>query len=185
MKTKTLFFLSLLLLFSCKKESDKQSTSIPEPKGEYILGRFGNDTFIFTNPNYIYGNPNTPDTISNVAFSYGEIYMTRNDLIFPTRGISFYLGNAWIDSLQLNKKLPYAELVLYNYLCQVDTTFGKHDSCNYHGSTFDNDYLDVMITSKNNDTLTGNFRGNIKTGSGITMPVSDGKFKIRLIRKKV
>ena len=104
MKTKTLFFLSLLLLFSCKKESDKQSTSIPEPKGEYILGRFGNDILIYTYPNYKSGNPNTPDTICNIAFSDGEIFM-KVERLAAISDVQFFVdGGCDVGSVELLEK---------------------------------------------------------------------------------
>ena len=173
MKLNILIILSLVLIFfSCKKD---QKTS----ENEYISGKFGSDTFYYTFPYYI---GDVPDTNSNVAYSFGYISMYRNDSKNPDKCIGILLSSSWIDSLLLNETLPNAELQLYDFKCPVDTTNGINDSCNYFGSSY-NQTVDIRITEKKDDVLTGIFSGIIKTRTGRSKVVSDGRFRIRVIRK--
>ena len=172
MKFNILFVLSLVLvLVSCKKD---QNTS-----EEFISGKFGSDSFYFTYPIY---NTDKPDTNSNVAYSFGFISIYRNDAKIPTKGIALIFQSSWIDSLHLNETLPNAELQLNNRNCPVDTINGVNDSCNYSGGTY-NLGVDIRITDKTDDVLTGNFSGVIRTRTGLSKEVTDGRFRIRLIRK--
>jgi hypothetical protein len=172
MKINILFVLSLvLILISCKKDQNKS-------EDEFISGKFGSDSFHFTYPFY---HTDKPDTNSNVAYSFGFISIYRNDAKIPTKCIGLILQSSWIDSLQLNEALPYAELQLYDINCPMDTTWGVNDSCNYFGGTY-NQGVDIRITDKKDDVLTGKFSGVIQTRTGLSKVVTDGRFRIKLIR---
>ncbi|MCK9421503.1 MAG: hypothetical protein M0Q38_02790 [Bacteroidales bacterium] len=180
MKFNILIVLSwLLIVFSCKKDQSTPEQNIP--KGEFVSGKFGSDSFTFIYP--FYNDTNLPDTLSNVAYSFGFISIHRNNAKIPTQGIALYFLDSWLDSLPLNKPLPYCELQLLNFNCNSDTTFGPNDSCNYTCSSISQP-LDIRITNKKDDTLTGTFSGVIRTRTGLSKEVTDGRFRIKIIRKQ-
>jgi hypothetical protein len=170
-------FTLLLVLFSCSKDKSNEIPIVFQDEG-YIYGKFGTETLYYTVPlNF----NKLPDTNSNVSFSSGFMALYRFDAKVPTRGISIISQGLNLDQLPLNETLPYAELQLNNLICQTDTTNGPHDSCNYYGNTF-NHAVDIRITDKQNDVLTGTFSGIIRTNTGLSKCVTDGRFRIRMIR---
>jgi len=180
MKTNLVIFLSLLtLLFSCKKDEATPETPVIPELGS-ISGKFGSESFYFTAP--FYTSEGMADTMSNVYYTYGFFGMHRNDAKLATKGISLYIQCTGMESLPLNQPVPFCEVQLNNYLCPNDTVFGPRDSCNYIGSSLDQS-VEMIITDKTDDVLTGTFSGVIRTRTGLTKQVTDGKFRIRLIRK--
>ncbi|MDQ4142062.1 MAG: hypothetical protein M3142_16280, partial [Bacteroidota bacterium] len=61
------------------------------------------------------------------------------------------------------------------------TTNGPDDSYNYTAVTSDN--FSIRLISKKNDILKGTFEGQIKTASGLVKSVSNGEFRIKIVRK--
>jgi len=175
-----ILFSLMLVVFSCKKDQDTPQSQVVPEEGS-ISGKFGSDSFYFTFP--FYDSNGNPDTMSNVVYSNGFISMVRNDATFPTKGIAMFLQSTGVESLPLNVSVPNCELQLNNYYCPADTTFGPNDSCNYYGSSF-NQSVDIRITDKKDDILTGTFSGVINTKTGLSKQVTEGKFRIRLLRKQ-
>ncbi len=93
----------------------------------------------------------------------------------------FIMGTG-MESLPLDAPVPFCELQFNNYKNPADTTFGSNDSCNYTGSSIDQ-RMEVIITDKTDDVLTGTFSGSVHSMTGLTKQVTDGKFRIKLVRK--
>ncbi|MFZ4562954.1 MAG: hypothetical protein ACOYNU_06205 [Bacteroidales bacterium] len=121
--------------------------------------------------------------MSNVAYSFGFISICRNNAKIPTKGIAMFFSGTWVDSIPLNVSLSNSELQLLNFYCRADTSFGPNDSCNYMGGSYDQS-IDIRISDKKDDILTGTFSGVIRTMTGLSKEVTGGKFRIRVIRKQ-
>lgn len=190
-----LFSLFLVLFISCSKDS-------PEP-GEpyigngYIAGNFGSvylkytEKAVTTTGGDTWGNSYEPD------INGGSLHLSRNGTPPDHRHISISILNIDLDNLPIpsvihrqqaprNKDgyLAYAIVGLFDPVSmpQNVTHFGPEDSYNYVGGT--NEGLTVRITSKKNDIIEGTFEGEIKTQTGLVKTVTNGQFRVKIIREE-
>ena len=125
------------------------------------------------------------DTLSNwfdPERNYVEIVRQDN----PSRpSVGIALGFEFDES---NGEYPYTPA--YGSLQLKDfgwggVEFSPRDTLNYTGvsNEISND-LSIEILSFNKDTITGRFSGLLLSGAGPMAPLEDGRFRVRVYRKK-
>lgn len=173
-----ILFALIIAVGSCKKDSNQTNSYNSNQIKEYIKFTFDGVPYIYTY---------STDTIENGYF-YGQnlnqINLIRSDRYPKTKYLAIYIHLfESLDSLQVPATLTpestgSAGMELIDLVHHVDTMFSSTDNYNY--SCY---HPTLTIISKANDTLTGNFSGNLKTSTGFTKPISGGEFKIKIFRK--
>jgi hypothetical protein len=189
-----LLSLFLVLFISCSKDS-------PEPEEPYIgngyvKGNFGSEYLNYTEKavttaGELWGNSYDPN------INGGNLYLSREGTSPDHRHISIDIANIDLDNLPIptvinmqqasRNKDGYpasAAIGLYDpsSVPQDIAHFGPEDSYNYMGSTYEG--VTVRITSKKNDIIVGTFEGDIKTPTGLVKTVTNGEFRVKIIRKE-
>lgn len=189
-----LLSLFLVLFISCSKD-------LPEPEEPYtgtgyIKGSFGSEYLNYTEQavttgGEAWGNSYDPNV------NGGNLHLSRDGTSPDQRHISIDIGNIDLENLPIptviskqqaprNKEgyIASAGIGLYDpsSVPQGISHFGPEDSYNYMGSTYEG--LTVRITSKKNDIIEGTFEGEIKTPTGLVKTVTDGEFRVKIIRKE-
>ncbi|WP_169728056.1 hypothetical protein [Pontibacter actiniarum] len=190
-----LFPLLLVLFISCSKDS-------PEPEepyigNGYIKGNFGSEYLTYTEKavttgGEAWGNSYDPN------INGGELHISRDGTSPDQRHISIEIRNIDLDNLPIpsvvygeqaprnkNGFLAAGGVGLYDpaSVPQGTSHFGPEDSYNYMGSTYE-EGLTVRVTSKKNDIIEGTFEGEIKTPTGLVKTVTNGEFRVKIIRKE-
>ncbi len=189
-----LFPLFLTLFISCSKDS-------PEPVepyigNGYIKGNFGSEYLNYTEKAVTTGGEAWGNSYDS-TINGGNLHISRDGTSPDNRHISINIGNIDLDNLPIpsvihgqqgprNKDGYLADggVGLYDpaSVPQGISHFGPEDSYNYMGSISEG--ITVRITSKKNDIIEGTFEGEIKTPTGLVKTVTNGEFRVKIIRKE-
>jgi hypothetical protein len=125
------------------------------------------------------------DSFSNV-FVYGDcnfnqIIMTRRDSSFV---VSIYLTGYSLESLPVNMPLP-EEYGKYPAIDFYPADQWKWNDPVFYSLAYYIQKCIFIVTDKTDDILTGTFSGMLQSSSGDLLPMSDGEFKIKILRKKI
>ncbi len=142
--------------------------------------RFDTTRFSAKSPNF----EKRLDSLSNVFYQEKNyIEIIRQDFSMrPTVGVA--MG---FEFEEANGEYPYSpahavlQLKDFRY---GGVMFEKRDSMNFTGVSNDvSDDLDIQIEGFENDTIFGTFQGLLINAAGGMAQVSDGKFRVRLVRR--
>lgn len=209
MKMYFIFFLLIAaLIFSCKKDAPKESHITRVIAQEFDSCNCSPLTGKVTDSQYIRATingvpicfdqmPVMNDTFPNML-KYGIILRDTGDQYYDNL---YMLRNArnsqWQAALffenthALTKAYPYelprpnpevceiGEFQLNDLNNYVSCAWCPENKYNYYAS-FWNDGVKMIATSFNDNVFEGTFEGNIRTGSGKTAHISNGRFRIRL-----
>ncbi|PJJ47874.1 hypothetical protein [Hymenobacter chitinivorans] len=97
-------------------------------------------------------------------------------------------GGVDLDALTVPAEFTSADKTNWVSLSFGDYSVGKGpvsgpDPNLYSGSTLAKDNLVVKVLSKDNDVLTGTFRGPVRNTANQTKTITEGQFRIKLLRK--
>ncbi|TGE22234.1 hypothetical protein E5K00_18475 [Hymenobacter aquaticus] len=142
-------------------------------------------------------NGTVPDTLFN---SYQNFMVSSTQrlqqidimrLENPTSSAKYFIltfGDVDLDALTVP-----AEFTAADRSRRVSLTFGDYTSTQgpvsgadpnrYQGSTLTPDGLVVKILSKDNDVLTGTFRGPVSNSAKQVKTLTEGQFRVKLLRK--
>jgi len=128
------------------------------------------------------------DSLLNL-YTYGEcnydnyynIAIHRCDSFFV---FSIYLSGYSLDSLPLNQPLPevYGKYPQINFYPFSHSGWGYPD---YYSLAYYNKKCVLIITDKTDDILSGSFDGMLISSTGNLLPISEGEFRIKVLRKKI
>jgi len=125
------------------------------------------------------------DSFSNVFVygdcDYNEIIMTRRDSSFV---LSIYLNGYSVESLPLNTPLP-EEYGKYPVIDFYPADQWKWSDPVFYSLAYYIQKCIFIVTDKTDDILTGTFSGMLQSSSGDLLPMSEGEFKIKILRKKI
>ncbi|MEQ8925736.1 MAG: hypothetical protein RLO81_07955 [Fulvivirga sp.] len=99
----------------------------------------------------------------------GEIYLNNSDFLNKT------------FPLTISKENPndgFAQMSLLNLTIHRDTIFNETDDVNYSNHSYDNFALTINSFEKN--VLKGKFNGELKTKTGKSKIINNGKFEVRI-----
>jgi hypothetical protein len=104
----------------------------------------------------------------------GQIFLNNSD--FSNKTFPFT-----VDIKSDPLKDGSAQMSLINLVIRRDTIFNETDNINYTNHSGDN--FTLTINSFENSVLKGEFFGVLKTKTGKTKPIDNGRFKIKVERK--
>jgi hypothetical protein len=193
------------LIIACTKEPDNKTSPVSEKSKRAksflpleegtIRGYFGNEYRTFTQH---IETVQPVDSFSNCYFyedcvgTYEDICsgpMKQINLIRCDSGyvVAFFIMGVSPDSLPEEIPVPeefcrYSEIQFYKF---KDWNRDPNDSnCyNYAQDCFYGEK--VLITGNKNDVLTGTFEGDLISPAGNTLHLSEGEFKIKIVRKRL
>jgi hypothetical protein len=185
--------LLFMLFYSCDKMSvDKTSLPLPVHKKDpkpaspvalgCIRGYFGDYYRTFAQhldkvqPVDSFSNCYFFGTCNNV--SSDQINLIRTDTSYV---LSIFIMGYPLDSIPLTQPVPaefgkYTEIQFFPFSDWNSTSPGNYSLDDFYGTS-------VMITNLTDDVVTGTFSGILKSPSGKMLPVTEGEFKIKLVRK--
>jgi hypothetical protein len=195
--TRVLIICFLIILYSCDKLTIETTRTGPDPvsreagKRDYpvplgcIRGYFGNEYRKLT---LHIEQVQATDSFSN-AYFYGSCNGTLKQINLIRRDTSFviaiYIMGVSPDSLPIDRPVTpeifkYTEIQFYKsgYWNSV-----SNDINYYHYNLIDSYGKSVLITENKDDILAGTFEGDLVSAAGDRLHVSEGEFRIKILRK--
>ncbi|AHM62793.1 hypothetical protein D770_22740 [Flammeovirgaceae bacterium 311] len=196
--TKILLLLFAVFFSACSKDAPEAEE--PYEGYGYIRGYFGTEYLNFEYPINIYAEF-TGEIIPGIHenrddWKGGQLHLLRGG---KRSGTDRRLWDIQISGVKLDEMpVPYtvnsssyfsSDHIVRGYLqirdmaTPIDVIIsGPDDSYNYEGATRDDD-VTIEVISKKDDIITGTFEGQLKTTSGLVMPVKGGEFRVKIERK--
>lgn len=185
----------LFLLVSCSKDS-------PEPQEPYIgdgyiRGNFGGEHLNYTQTFETFPGGDTTANQFNPNINGGQLVLMRKGNYPDQRTMYVDIFNVDLEKMPIPSEISSSQplqvnqgytvygligITDYSSMPQDMIIGGPKDSYNYGGST--SDEVIIRVTSKKNDILEGTFEGTVRTPSGLVREVTDGEFRIKILRVK-
>ncbi|SIT94815.1 hypothetical protein [Pontibacter indicus] len=187
--TKALLLIFLMLFTACNKDAPVPVE--PYTGNGYIKGNLGLDYLNYTEP-LLFHDGDSSSHYYNPNINGGLLMFMRGGKYPDERIMTLIINGIDLDKLPIPTVINSSQtqgsrlqgaLMLRDFTTPDNITIGgPEDSYNFEGQTHKD--ITIRITSKANDIIAGSFEGKIKSGSGLEMAVTEGEFRIKIVRKE-